>query len=307
MSVFLPSLKESGHLDRIRITLCIVGSRKLENRDDYGSQGWNIFAPNLTIYGFDADPEACDRANADLEARQVNWTEKHIPLALWNCEGTFPVHVTNFTGCSSLYPPNESHVERFNGYLDLFELVTKVEVDTTTLDNFCASEEIKEIDFIHLDVQGAELQVLEGAKKILDSGVLALVTEVNFTDLYINQPLFSDVDIYLRKQGFTLADLVISTGRGSRTISPIVSNYHPGFLLWADAFYFRDLIRKDLNTPLSTPERILKLACIADVLNFSDYALEILADLTRNYGSDRDYNFARHIIDTLSQIPQAIE
>ncbi|MFB2919492.1 FkbM family methyltransferase [Aerosakkonema funiforme] len=307
MSVFLPSLKKSGHLDRIHMTLCIVGSRKLENQDDYGTQGWNIFAPNLTIYGFDADPEACDHANADVEARQINWVEKHIPLALWNCEGTFPLYVTNFTGCSSLYPPNESYVERFSGYLDLFKLITTVEIDTTTLDSFCASEGIEEIDFIHLDVQGAELQVLQGASSVLERSVLAVVTEVNFTELYINQPLFSDVDVYLRKQGFTLGDLTITTGRGCRTISPIIYKLHPGFLLWADAFYFRDPIRKDLFNNISTPDRILKLACIADVLNFPDYALELLAYLTRNYGDDKNYNFAKNIIDTLSIIPEAIQ
>ncbi len=307
MSVFLSSLKESGHLDRIHMTVCIIGSRKLENRDDYGSVGWNIFAPNLTIYGFDADPDACDDANADIEVRQVNWTEKHIPLALWNSEGTFPLYVTNFTGCSSLYPPNESYVERFSGYSDLFKLITTVEVDTTTLDDFCESEGINEIDFIHLDVQGAELQVLEGAARILEGGVLAVATEVNFTELYVNQPLFSDVDIYLRKQGFTLGDIVISTGRGCRTISPIISKFHAGFLLWADAFYFRDLIRKDFHTHLSTPDRIFKLACIADVLNFTDYALELLAYLTRTYGNDTNYNFAKNIIDTLSPIPEVVE
>ncbi len=82
MSIFLPSLKKSGHLDRIYMTVCNVGSRKISSQDDYGSQGWGIFAPNLSIYGFDADADACDEANANLEARQINWREVHIPLAL---------------------------------------------------------------------------------------------------------------------------------------------------------------------------------------------------------------------------------
>ncbi|MEQ9554051.1 MAG: hypothetical protein RIM23_31075 [Coleofasciculus sp. G3-WIS-01] len=84
MSVFLSSLKKSGHLDQIHLTLCNIGSRKVGVNDDYASQEWGIFAPHLTIYGFNADADACDAANADLEARQVNWTEKHIPLALGN-------------------------------------------------------------------------------------------------------------------------------------------------------------------------------------------------------------------------------
>lgn len=136
---------------------------------------------------------------------------------------------------------------------------------------------------------------------------MAVVAEVNFTELYVNQPLFSDVDIYLRKQGFTLGDLAITTGRGSRTISPIISKSHPGFLLWADAFYFRDLIREDVHSHLRNPEKNFKLACIADILNFTDYALEILAYLTRKYGDDTNYNFAKNIMDTLALIPEVIQ
>jgi hypothetical protein len=72
MSVFLSSLKKSGHLDQLHITICNVGSRKLGSHDDYTRLGWDIFAPRLSIYGFDADSDACDEANAELEARQIN-------------------------------------------------------------------------------------------------------------------------------------------------------------------------------------------------------------------------------------------
>ena len=82
MAVFLPSLKKSGHLDRIQMTICNIGSRKIDKNDDYASLGWGIFAPNLKIYGFDADEDTCNEANQDIAVRQINWTEKHIPLAL---------------------------------------------------------------------------------------------------------------------------------------------------------------------------------------------------------------------------------
>lgn len=307
MTFFLPSLKKSGHLEQIQMNIAIVGSRKLVNQDDYALQGWNIFAPHLTIYGFDADPDTCAEMNAELQSRQVNWTEKHIPLALWNSVGESTLYVTQFTGSSSLYPPNELYLKRFEGYLEWHKLICTVEVETTTLDVFCQSEAIDCIDFLHIDVQGADLKVLEGASWLLGHSVLGIATEVEFNQLYVNQPLFSDVDFYLRKQDFTLLDLVISTGRGRRTRSPVVSQSHPGSLVWGDAFYFKDLIRQDLISPLKTPEKILKLACIADVMNFTDYALEILEYLTLNYGTEDKYNFADNIIDSLAQVPELVE
>jgi FkbM family methyltransferase len=306
MSFFLSSLKQSGHLDKIYMTICIVGSRKIVNEDDYASKGWHLFAPNLTILGFDADEEACNLANAEIEARQVNWTESHIPLALWNTIGKQTLYVTKYPGCSSLYPPNESYMQRFNGYIDLIQLNRTIEVETTTLDTFCHSQNIKEIDFIHLDVQGGELSVLEGASEILDQSLLAVYSEVEFTDIYVNQPLFGDIDIFLRNKNFTLFDLIVSTGRAVRKTSPITSPNRPGSLVWADAFYLRDLMRPNLNTHLQTPERILKLACIADVMDYTDYALELLEYLTLNYGNDPNYNLADNIIESLAQIPKLV-
>ena len=305
MPVFLPSLKQSGHLDRIHLTVCNVGSRKVGNGDDYASSGWGIFAPKLTIYGFDADADACDAANADLEARQVNWTEKHIPLALGSSVGESTLYVTKHPMCSSLYPPNEPYLGRFAGLPELVNLDFTVEIETTTLDTFCQEEEIDEIDFLQVDVQGAELQVLEGASNILEKSILAVQVEVEFSHLYINQPLFADVDTYLRKQGFTLFDL--TKAHRTRADSPIVSTTRAGQLLWGDAFYLRDLIGENVNQSLKTSEQIFKLACIADVMNFPDYALELLEYLTLHYGSDAKYNFADNIVESLAQFPELVQ
>lgn len=305
MPLFLPSLKKSGHLEQIHITVAVVGSRKIAIQDDYGSQGWEIFAPNLTIYGFDADAEACQAANDELQARKVNWTEKHIPLALWKSEGKSTLFITKYPGCSSLYPPSEYYIEHFAGNSELIKLAHTQEVETTTLDNFCNSQDIAEIDFIQLDIQGAELPVLEGASQILKQGTLGIITEVEFTELYTGQPLFSDLDIYLRNNGFTLFDLT-HMHRDMRKM-PVISQKHQGAMVWGDAFYFRDFLREDLSTSLKTPEKIFKLACIADVLSFPDYALELLAYLTLQYGQDGKYNFADNIIESLAYIPGVVK
>ncbi|WP_210391317.1 hypothetical protein [Synechococcus sp. PCC 7502] len=95
-------------------------------------------------------------------------------------------------------------------------------------------------------------------------------------------------------------------GRRNRINSPIQSKIHPGHILWGDVFYFRDLIGESTSSLPKTPERIFKLACIADVLNFSDYALELLKYLTINYGNDPQFNFAQNIVDGLSQFPDLV-
>jgi FkbM family methyltransferase len=299
MSVFLEALKGHGHLTNLHMTVCNVGSRKLGQHDDYGSSDWGVFAPNLTIYGFDADADACDAANTDLENRQVNWKQEHIPIALSDEVGEKTLYVTQNPMCSSLYPPNEPYLARFQGLPELVNLDFFIGIETTTLDDFCLSESIREIDFLQIDVQGADLLVLQGAQETLKN-VLAIQIEVEFSHLYHDQPLFADVDSYLRKQNFTLFDL--ATSYRIRSCSPIASRIRPGQLLWADAFYFRDLLQKNKNDP----QKLLKLACIADILNFPDYALEIMKYLTLNHGSDPRYNLAVVIFDGLSQFPDLV-
>ena len=303
MSVFVPILKKNGFLDPIHMTICNVGSRKIDNHDEYSSQGWGLFAPKLTIYGFDADNDACEQANADLEARQINWKEIHIPLALGKAEEERILYVTKAPMCTSLFPPNEPYLKRFAGLPELMNLDFNCEIETTTLDNFCESEEINEIDFLQIDVQGADLDVLKGATKILDS-VLAIQIEVEFSHLYIDQPLFADVDTFLRKQGFTLFDL--SPAYRLKADSPIRSTVRAGQILWGDAFYFRDLLSEDTDEQLKSPDQILKLACVADTMNFPDYALEILEYLTLQHGEDPNFNFANCIIEGLSQFPELV-
>jgi FkbM family methyltransferase len=314
MSVFLPSLKKNGYLDQIHITLCIVGSRKLKEFGQiyniYASQGWGLLAPNLTVYGFDADEEACNDMNNELESQSINWTEKHFPYALWDTSGKATLYITNYQACSSLYHPNLAYINRFGGDANImYKVISTVEVQTTTLDDvlIASKDHFKEIDYLQIDVQGGELNVLKGAITSLKN-VLAVVAEVEFMQVYKNQPLFSDVDVYLKEQGFSLFDLVGMYRTYSEEIPFPLSKNHPGRLLWGDAYYFHDLLAKEETTFFKTPEKLLKLACIADAMNFYDYAMELLVHLTLNYGnSNKNYNFSKVIFESIELLPEELK
>jgi FkbM family methyltransferase len=303
MAIFLNQLKEKGFLNDLPITIGIIGSRKINPEDDYGEQGWQIFGPNLTIYGFDADPDACEAANFELSQNpDVNWIEKHIPLGLSKSIGEQTLYVTHAPMCSSLYQPNEAFLSRFAGLQELAGLDFSLEIETTTLDQFCETENIIEIDFLQIDVQGADLDILQGAVNLLSRSVLGIQIEVEFSPLYTKQPLFRDIDHYLDKFGFSLFDLLLT--RRTRTRSPIRSQIRAGQLLWGDAIYLRDLIDEACELELKVPKQILKLACLADVLQFPDYTLELLEYLTLNYGKDSQFNFTQVILESLAQFSE---
>lgn len=301
MPLIVPHLQSQGLLRDLNFVVCIVGSRKLLK--EFQNNPWTVLAPNLTIYGFDADPEACDLANDEIAAQNLNYTEIHLPRAISGDVGESLLYVTKAVHCSSLYPPNTPLTDRLRGYREGLELDFAVEIETTTLDELLNNQEISQVDFLQVDVQGADLDVLTGAKSLIRGGVLGVEVEVEFSPLYQDQPLFSDIDVFLRDYDFSLFDLNMQDPwcRQSRHNSPIFSNKRAGQLLWADALYLRDIITYDPHHPLHSPQTLLKQACIADILEFTDYSVELLEFITLAYGDDTQYNFAPQILEILSQ------
>jgi FkbM family methyltransferase len=95
---------------------------------------------------------------------------------------------------------------RMASVLDL-DVREKIECTVLTLDSVIAEAQWEEsIDLLKIDVQGAELMVLRGAKQTLPR-VRAIYTEVAFTPLYEGSCIFSEVYDFLCPRGFHLLSL----------------------------------------------------------------------------------------------------
>jgi len=97
---------------------------------------------------------------------------------------------------SSLYPPDPSYNE--NKWLNFKE---SIEVKTETILSFCKNQSIDKIDFIHMDVQGAELDVLKGAGNKLKL-IKAIWLEVENVSMYEGQPLRTDIEEFMKQSKF---------------------------------------------------------------------------------------------------------
>ena len=102
------------------------------------------------------------------------------------------------SGMSSLFKPKTEALNFFNGFSSFGEVQSIEKVQTTRLDDI---ENVKPPDFLKMDVQGAELEIIKnGTNKLEDC--LALQLEVSYFNLYEKQPSFGEVDVYLRELGF---------------------------------------------------------------------------------------------------------
>lgn len=144
------------------------------------------------------------------------------------------------SGMTSLLKPRSDALSFFNGF-EQFGRVEKTEtVKTDRLDDI---DDLPQIDFLKMDIQGAELAVLKnGARKI--QGCLAIQLEVSYICLYENQPSFGDVDVWMRSKGY-VPHCFLDVKRWS--IAPVVfkNNFRiPGNqLLESDIVYIKDPLR----------------------------------------------------------------
>lgn len=163
------------------------------------SQIW----PDSTVYSFEPVP--------DIYSRLVFNTRKYkniktYNLALSNYTGTSEMILSQFphsntaalTSMSSSLRNPKKHLEyskvKFN---------KKVIVPVTTLDNWAKENKVDHIDFLWLDLQGSELDVLKASPEILKK-VRAIFIEVDFVEVYEGQPLYEEVRVWIELQGFEM-------------------------------------------------------------------------------------------------------
>lgn len=147
-------------------------------------------------------------------------------------EHTFYINAPDAT--SSLLPFNEAVISKFID-LDTLETVNTEPAKTTTLD--IALQDQKYVDFLKLDIQGAELAALRHAPIVL-SKTLVVHCEVSFFEIYKDQALFSEVELYMRSMGFELID-VCSQCR--YPLSNTSFTQSRDWLGWGDAVFLRRL------------------------------------------------------------------
>lgn len=78
----------------------------------------------------------------------------------------FNIGLSNVKGVKKLYSSKEASVQ--STFISRNQSLFVEDVSVTTLDSFCEENHIEHIDFLKIDVEGFELQVLLGAKRLLD-------------------------------------------------------------------------------------------------------------------------------------------
>lgn len=126
-------------------------------------------------------------------------------LALAESAGTKPFYSTRCSAASSLLKPDEKVREKSAQGNYEYDVI---EVTVDTLDGYCSRSGIEMIDILKIDVQGAEIGVLRGAKKLLVENAISLIyTEVLFAENYQRQSDLMSIASFLAGLRYVLWDI----------------------------------------------------------------------------------------------------
>jgi len=221
-------------LQPTRLTAVVdIGANPVDGDPPYKAM---LEAGLCEVTGFEPQVAALQKLD-----RKKGPRERYLPYAL--ADGTERIlHVCELEGMTSLLVPDPAHLALFNLFPTWGTVKERIPVKTRKLDDIA---EIAALDFLKMDVQGAECEVLaHGHAKLKDTVVIQ--TEVSFVTLYMNQPSFGDMDLALRGLGFLPHSV---TGTKIWPISPMVVGDAPNRgirqLLETDMVYVRDFTRAD--------------------------------------------------------------
>ncbi len=251
---------------------------------DVGARGgfeehWSLYGNQVKLIGFEADAEECERLNQQMS----NSGNQFFPVALHQNRDRKTFYLTAYPPASGFYPVDTGFWHRFVGERNL-SVVKTLEMGTVDFDSFASENNINYVDFMKLDTEGSELDILKGAVSFLKKSVMGLSVEVEFLSLHKGQPIFSDVDLFLGSLGFRLYDLAIY--RDDRkalpvlTSSPISTPVERGQVISGQALYLRDVVGEIESA--STLEvgwdvsRVLKMASIMELFCLPDCAIEVI-------------------------------
>lgn len=144
------------------------------------------------VWGFEPNAEAFAKLAPNPQAT-------YLPVAVGR-GGAATFHAYPASEMSSLYPLSAASI----GYLGHFRRhlgqETQSRIETRALDDI---DQIDRLDLLKIDAQGAECDVIAGARGKL-AGAVMVIAEMRFYRLYDGEPMLHDMDRALREQGFVL-------------------------------------------------------------------------------------------------------
>jgi FkbM family methyltransferase len=230
------------------------------------------------VLAFEPDEQEAKRLriqySASSSGRKGGWKGVTIEgVGLSDTAGTSTLHITSALTNSSLRLPSHDFIGRYR--MEKFQPVGMEVITTAVLDEVLQRHPALPQcgEFIKLDTQGTEYEILQGAKRMLCDRTVAILVEVWFCSPYQDQKLFSELELFLRSFGFSFYGAEVHY-RSRKLLDKrhAATRERP---LWADAVFLKDPLGSSATL---TARQIHVLFVSSLLLGFRDFALELACD-----------------------------
>lgn len=247
---------------------------------------WKTFTGELDYYLFEPDPIESKRLAEKYRKRASE--VKVIDKALASDNGELTINFFRNRAMSSSVVRNPVSSLFKSGEREReVDIVESINVKAESIDFFSEQNNLK-LDFLKLDTEGTEFQILQGAKKQIKENILGVRCEVSFDYIFEGMPLFSVLHEFMLSNDFILLNIDYD-GRGDYQNNFVKTNERYGVLTATDAVWVKrpnslfNSIEKD-NESLSI--KIMKFASFCFLNHAPDLAINILLEARENYKFD---------------------
>lgn len=163
---------------------------------------------NLNVFGFEVDPNERELLNKKFPNR------KYYEFGLWSNKKTLELFITKDPSSSSLYKPN---ISENNNYKDSFHdnrrISNQLKVNVVKMDDLIKISP----DFIKIDTQGSEYEIIKGANEILKNNCPLISLETWTRDVYKGSPTFEKIIPILSDLGYEILDMELCSAEKHKT------------------------------------------------------------------------------------------
>ena len=241
-------------INKTPLVICDIGASPVDPTPFIDELLKNV---DCLLYGFEPNKEEFKKLNSTKKRKYFNYAVGNGQIETLN--------ICSAPGMTSILEPDFEYLELFHGFSDWAKVTKKVKVQTKKLDDVNFD---KKIDFMKIDVQGYEHEVIKNGNKILKD-CLIVQLETSPIPLYKNEKSFAHVCLQLENLGFQLHSF---NKINTRCFKPVIfqNNIYSGLnhLFQLDCVFVKKL---DLFDKLDL-EQLKKMALIL-FYSFGSYDL----------------------------------
>ena len=242
---------------------------------DVGAQG-----------GFNSDKFFPEKYNKYFESILVdplkdslkNAQNKHvINKGLWSSKGIRKLYVLNKRPqSSSMYEPDKKSLTIY-GFKEkdfhLFDVEKTEMVECDTLSSSLKELDINTLDYLKIDTQGAELEILKGLESYRP---LIIKCEVQIFPMYKKEPNWTEVTDLLYKLGYMVSDWKKIGSHATRTPVEMDMVFIPNFLIDSGKKLILEKEREFISLMLISGQiKLLQKASKILSLGYSEFYMKI--------------------------------